>query len=266
MSPPIQVRRPDFDFSGVPRVWCDDDPRMTHVINGLSAVFPAGERFFMRSVAAFEDRLDPEQRQRVRAFYGQEAAHGRAHRATFEMLERQGYELGRWLDWYEGHAYGEGLESWVSPTIRLATTVALEHLTATLAEVAFDPDDVVARMDPAMAELLRWHAAEEIEHKAVAFEVLQRVDPRLRTRVVGFGIALIVLAFYTSSAAQHLARQDRLRGVRLRAVVEFVRRPAVVVEALRLLRPGFHPDQRDNYHLAEAFLRELSQRRDLAAA
>ena len=266
MSPPIRVRRPSFDFSGVARVWCDDDPRMTHVINGLSAVFPAGERFFMRSVAAFEDRLEPELRQRVRGFYGQEAAHGRAHRATFEMLERQGYELRSWLDWYEAHAYGQGIESWVSPTTRLATTVALEHLTATLAEVAFDPDDVVARMDPAMAELLRWHAAEEIEHKAVAFEVLQRVDPRLRTRLVGFGIALIVLAFYASSAAQHLARQDRLRGVRARVVLEFVRRPRVVAEALRLLLPGFHPDENDNYALAEAFLRELAARDELARA
>ncbi len=250
----IPVRRPEFDFSDVPRQWCDADAVMTHVINGLSAVFPDGERFFMRAVAAFEDRVDDAQRTRIRGFYGQEAAHGRAHRAAFEMLERQGYEIDSWLAWYRRHAYGRGIESWVSPTVRLATTVALEHFTATLAEVAFDPDDVVGRMHPAMAELLRWHAAEEIEHKAVAFDVLRAVDPRWWIRVMGFCIGLAVLAFYAGSAAAHLARQDGTRGVRARLVFEFVRRPKVVRSALRFLAPSFHPDRHDNYQIAERFL------------
>jgi len=257
MARRLEVRKLHFDFSRVPRVWCDDDPRMTHVVNGLSAVFPAGERFFMRSVAAFEDRLDDKQRETLRAFYGQEANHGRAHQASFEMLERQGYELRSWLGWYERHAYGEGVESLAPANLRLATTVALEHLTATLAEVAFDPDEVVARMDPAMRQLLRWHAAEEIEHKAVAFDVLTHVDPRLRLRILGLIMGLALLGFYAGSAANHLARQDGLRGVRLRMVAEFLRRPAVLRSTLAYLRRDFHPDERNNYGLAEEFLRGL---------
>ena len=248
------VRHPDFEFSDVPRRWCDDDQLLTHVINGLSAVFPDGEKFFMRAVAAFESEADEELLQRIRAFYGQEASHGKAHRATFEMLEAQGYRIENWLAWYRAHAYRDGVESRVSPTTRLAVTVALEHFTATLAEVAFTPGELTDRMHPEMARLLRWHAAEEIEHKSVAFDLLSQVDPRWRTRAAGFVIGLLVLGLYASSAAHHLARQDGLRGARLRLAIELLRRPRVLRKGAAFLRPRFHPDEDDNYELAGRFL------------
>ena len=230
---------------------------MTHVLNGLSAVFPDGEKFFMRSVAAFESEADEQLLRRIKAFYGQEASHGRAHRATFEMLEEQGYQIEDWLEWYRGHAYGEGVESRVSATTRLAATVALEHFTATLAVVAFEPDEITDRMHPQMARLLRWHAAEEIEHKSVAYDLLTAVDPRWRTRAAGFAIALLTLGFYASAAAQHLAAQDGLRGARARLFFEILRRPRVLVKGASFLRPRFHPDDDDNYALASDYLARL---------
>ena len=248
----IPIRKPRFDFSDVPRHWIRDDGQFTHAINGLCALFPDGEMFFVRSVRHFEDQvdIDPE---RLRGFYGQEAQHGSAHRAQFKMLEDQGYDIDTWLTWYRKHAYNSGLEDVIPPEVQLATTAALEHFTAALAEVAMDPEDVVEDLHPTMRYLLRWHAAEEIEHKSVAFDVLQQVDPRLRIRWVGFALATYSLLLYGTSAAAHLGRQDGIRGCRRRLLRELAARPKIARTALRFCRRAFHPDDDDNYHLAEQF-------------
>ena len=47
----------------------------------------------------------------------------------------------------------------------------MEPITAVLAENALSEDTLDA-VHPHMRELLRWHASEEIEHKAVAFDIL----------------------------------------------------------------------------------------------
>ena len=60
----------------------------------------------------------------------------------------------------------------LSPLARLAATVALEHLTAILAAALLDGrSGSLAGADPRVAELWRWHAVEETEHKSVAFDV-----------------------------------------------------------------------------------------------
>lgn len=250
----IPVRRPDFDFSAVPRDWAGGDQRMTHVINALGALFPDGERFFVRSVAHYRKQItDPVLAERIQGFFGQEVNHGRAHTQAFEMLETQGYRIKGWLKWYREFAYAR-LEKRLPPPVRLATTVALEHLTATLAEVAFDDGDIVGRCHPEKQRLLRWHAAEEIEHKSVAFDVLTAVDPRYRVRATGFVLGVGAFFVFGMSAARHLAKQDGLRWAPLRMITEALRRPRVVWRTLQFLRPGFHPDQHDNYGLARDWL------------
>ena len=89
----IVPRRMDFVFdeNEIPRWWFGDNPLLTHAANGLHLVFPEGERFFIRSVARYLDRVDdPELKERATAFFQQEASHGREHTHSFEMLERQG--------------------------------------------------------------------------------------------------------------------------------------------------------------------------------
>lgn len=255
MSRAIPIRRPSFDFGEVPRDWVGGDQQLTHVINALCVLFPDGEKFFVRTVRAHEDRVDVEV-ERLRGFYGQEAHHGAAHRDQFKMLEDQGYEIASWLRWYHETGYGE-VEHRVPLNVRLASVAALEHFTASLAEVALDPDEMVSRMHPEMQALLRWHACEEIEHKSVAYDVLLQVDPRLRTRVAGFAVATASLIAFGMSAANHLGRQDGLRGTRRRMAAELVKRPRMLRTALQFLRRDFHPDQIDNYGLAEAIIAEL---------
>jgi uncharacterized protein len=260
----IRVRKMGFDFSEVPRHWFFDSAFVTHMANGLNLVFPAGERFFIRSVKHYLSRIDdPRLLERVRGFFGQEARHGLEHERAFEMLEAQGYDIRKYLEWYERWAFG-WLEPRVPPNLRLSATVALEHFTATLAEQGLSTD-FLDHAHPVMRDLLRWHAAEEIEHKSVAFDVLQHVDPRYRVRVAGLLIATVGLLFFWRAGTRMLLAQEpaeirrnlarerkaaRARGqddsFLLRAFVSY-------------LRPGFHPDQHDNFALARNYLASIGR-------
>lgn len=259
---PIRVRKIDFDFGSVPRRWFYDSAFTTHVANGLNLLFPAGERFFIRSVKHYLDRLDdPELVARARAFFGQEGSHGHAHERAFEILEGQGYRIADWLKWYQRFAF-EKLAPRFPAVIQLSVTVALEHFTATMAETALDTD-LLDHADPAMQKLLRWHACEEIEHKAVAFDVLARVDPRYTVRIAGLAIATGALLLFWRNATNMLVAQDlkagRVTRAQLRAEGKAARRRGqnygFVLRAIAAyLRPSFHPDDHDNYALAREWL------------
>jgi hypothetical protein len=253
-----------FSFDDVPRRWFFDSTLTTAMANALNLVFPAGERFFIRSVKHYLPRItDPTLRARVRAFFGQEGSHGHEHEHAFEMLEAQGYEIRTWLRGYERLAF-QILEPLVSPKLRLSTTVALEHLTAALAENVLTTD-FFDHAHPAMAELLRWHAAEELEHKSVAFDVLQQVDPRYVVRLLGMVIGLTVLMAFWRSGTKMLLQQERgvskaqLRRELAAAKARGQGRMPVFKAALAYLRPGFHPDQRDTKGLYEGYLRSIGR-------
>lgn len=260
MSPlPPRVRRPGLDFTAVPRDWLFDCPVATTYANGLHLVFPAGERFFIRSVRARLHCVDDlDLKARVRGFVGQEAMHGRAHEDSFRMMERHGYSVTDWLEGYERVAYG-WLEPRVPLMLRLSVTVALEHLTATLGENALH-DDVLDRAHPTMRRLLRWHAAEEIEHKSVAFDVYRAAGGGYWLRVLGMVVALAGLLWFWSSAVRHLRRQDP--RIDRQAIAAARARHADAVQSGDLLkaaffdylRPGFHPDDHDSSAAARMWL------------
>jgi predicted metal-dependent hydrolase len=257
MTRSLTVRRIRPDLSCVPRDWAGD-PRTTHMLNGLFAVFPDGEMYFCRSVRAFADQTTVSAEE-LRGFYGQESNHGAAHREAFVMLERQGYHIEDWLEWYRGFAYGRR-EKRLSPQLRLAVTAALEHLTASLADIAFDPDDIIADVHPSMRELTQWHAAEEIEHRAVAYDVLQQVHPSWVLRVCGMWLALVALMRFGMSAMNHLAKQDGTRGTRRHFLRNVLGRRKVLQQVIAYCKPGFHPDNAGPHVVAEAYLAELDRR------
>src|SRR5688572_16111039 len=104
----ITPRRVDFAFDeSIPRHWFAGNPLATHVANGLNLLFPAGERYFVRSVKRYLSRIDdPKLREEIRGFFGQEGRHANEHERFFRILEAQGYEIRTFLDRYERFAYG----------------------------------------------------------------------------------------------------------------------------------------------------------------
>ena len=250
----ITPRDLDADFTSVPRFWHAGSVVATGVSNGVNMLFPHGERFFVRSVKHFMDRIDdPELRAQIKGFFGQEGRHAREHDRFNEILRTQGYEIDQFLEHYTR------LSSWIEAKlpakVNLAITAASEHFTAILAEGALTRD-VLDSCHPSMRALLAWHAAEEIEHKAVAYDVLQKIDPSYALRITGLLLATVLLGSFWTWGAITLLRQD---GMTLRKFIREVRsapeRDPVVrrvfVRGIRqYLRRNFHPNNNPNDKLA----------------
>lgn len=173
---PVIVHR-DIDFGiddSLPKHWLDNCAHTTHFMNALSTTFPEGERFFIRSVHYYAQHIkDPVLRAEVKAFTQQEAMHGREHQALNDVLARQGYPVRKIERWEKRDL--ALLEKHAPPYVQLAVTACLEHYTALMAEVLLSDDKLIRKADPRMQKMWRWHALEESEHKAVAFDVLQKV-------------------------------------------------------------------------------------------
>src|SRR4051794_7495302 len=235
----------------------DGDIVMSHVLAVLSSTFPEGEKFFVRSVAAARDELtDPRLRADVEGFIGQEEMHGREHQVLNDRLAEHGYPT-RGIDRYVHGLY------WVreriqSKKVNLAFTAALEHYTATLAELLLT--DEAARKavgKPGARDILTWHALEESEHKAVAFDVYKAVGGGELMRI--FIMFLTDLLFIVETAVMGLVSLAMDRNTwrhpltLIRGLLRLPRSPFVSSRAVRILaqyhRPGFHPNDRDTRQL-----------------
>lgn len=265
----LRVRNIKLPFaeSEIPRWWFHANPFVTHASNGLGMLFPEGERFFIRSVKHYlSDLDDPELVAKVRAFFGQEGRHGHAHEQANDVLRTQGYDLDAFYARFQ--LAFEELEPRVPPVIRLSTTVACEHFTAIFAHHALT-QEFIEGAHPVMRGLMRWHACEEIEHKSVAFDVLKAIDPRYWVRVAGLVLAVTQLVGWWMLATRMLLEQEDLSPEerrRYRAEAAVLRGGGGAVDwsligaaFVDYLRPDFHPDQRDDYHLARAYLDRLGE-------
>ncbi|WP_206956898.1 metal-dependent hydrolase [Trinickia acidisoli] len=165
----IEARNVAFDLSYCdPTHWHDAGLAVSQFFNAMSLFFPKGEKFFIHSVREHRSSVaDASLRRDLQGFMQQEAVHSREHRLHIDMLNESGFAT----DHMDIRMFAQSLNK-VSPKRRLAMTIAMEHFTASLAhEILFK--DGVMRGDEQMSALWQWHAAEEIEHKAVAFDVFR---------------------------------------------------------------------------------------------
>jgi len=263
----VPTRRISFEeaLQGVPRHFAaDGDLILSHVAASLSAVFPDGEDFFVRTVRHYRGEItDPELKRQVNGFIGQEAMHGREHRAFNDRLDELGYPVKRFETLTrKGLAIRERL---MSPAANLAATAALEHFTATLAELVLTSEetrDLFGHQE--VRNLFLWHALEESEHKAVAFDVYKAVGGSERTRVVTMKV--LRFAFVVGMALQVVVsllgdRATYQRGVLRASWRRFRRSPIVSRELWHQLkdydRPDFHPDDRDTEELVARWRADL---------
>nr|WP_316629465.1 metal-dependent hydrolase [uncultured Brevundimonas sp.] len=261
----LRIRPRDFRIdrtASSPRLWVGGDPAGTAVMNALSLTFPDGERFFIRSVRRFEKEAPAALRGSIRDFIVQEGAHTREHMAFNAQVEASGYDIAGPMALIDAHmARANGRE----PLAQLAITVALEHFTAAFAHVLLAHPQVLAGSSPHLARLWRWHAIEEIEHKAVAYDLLMHrlagVSRLRRWTIRWRTMALVTLSFLSTvtNASLLLMRQDGITGLaaRWRLFRWLWLKPGlyrlVASDYLSFYRPGFHPWQKDDRDLiAEA--------------
>jgi predicted metal-dependent hydrolase len=254
-TPAITQRDLHFRFEGCDmRLWCGGDACQTHSFNASSIMFPEGEKFFIESVRYFRDRIrDPQLLEDVKGFIGQEAVHGREHRVYNAALGQAGYDVER----LERRAIAQlgFTRRMLPPKGRLAVTIALEHFTAIMADALLSDPRVLQDADPRMAALWRWHAIEETEHKAVAFDVYRTVSPG----VVGYLRRCLLMLNTTVLFWTHMLLNyfyfTRRDGIGFfRAAGRFLWFSFVNPGMLRRIQlpwlayflPGFHPWKHDN--------------------
>ena len=263
MTSPISVRRISFDESlrALPaRFAGDGDLVMSHVLAALSGLFPDGEDYFVRSVRRVRDHVEePVLRRQVAGFIGQEAVHGREHRALNGRLAELGYPT-RSIERRVRAVLGFR-DRHLSAHANLAATAALEHYTATLAETLLsDPEARRLVGSHAVLDVLLWHALEESEHKAVAFDVYRAVGGSERTRRLVMHLTTVTfLLGLTIDVARSLwgARATYERGELIDSLRRLRGNPfasrAVRGRLRDYVRPDFHPDDHDATELLDAW-------------
>jgi predicted metal-dependent hydrolase len=272
----IRARQVRFDWTATPLHWVGD-AQTTHTINVLHLLLPAGERWFVELYRqVLPDVTDERQRADVKGFVGQEATHARAHAAVLDHLAAQGIDTTpytRWVAWMFERLLsdrplgvpfpGPIARRWTRH--RLAIVAAIEHVTAALGAwllAAEGFDRVEPAPDPVMLDLLRWHAAEEVEHRAVAFELARDQGSRYPGRLAATAVVVPVLSWLWVAGTAYLLRHDPTRPGRPR--MGAYRRAAragllpsfgeLVRMVPRYLRPGHHPLREGSTAAAVAYL------------
>ena len=240
---------------GNERWWMGSDPVATAYYNAFSASFPQAERYFIDAVRRYRDRAGPVLQKQIAAFIAQESMHSREHVAFNREAICGGYDLAR---------INEILKSRfdrcrkLSPLVQIASTAALEHFTTILAREAVGNPPHLETAPAEIRRLWSWHAGEEMEHKAVAFDTLMLATERL-TRAGRWLLRACVM----------VASTWYLFNFMVRGVEEFFRQDGIAspVTWLKFLKfafitpgvirrvsarylswyvPGFHPWQTDD--------------------
>jgi predicted metal-dependent hydrolase len=250
----MTIQRRDVDFgleaTAIPRDWCHDNAFETTFLNALSLLFPEGEKFFVDSVKKHRD-FAPGLEQEIAGFIGQEAMHGKEHRAFNDLLVSHGFSSAPEID-RRLHRFLKLVRKTLSPKSQLAATCALEHFTAMLAESLLQDSRMRGDIHPTIRSLWLWHALEEAEHKAVAFDVYEAAGGGYVRRV-----AIMLLTTAVFFAAQALAHARLMADRKIlwkpwtwvRGATRFWLWPGyftrLVPAYLSYFRPSFHPNDRD---------------------
>jgi predicted metal-dependent hydrolase len=260
MASAIRARRTRFDLTETPSHWIPGDPQTTHLMDSLHVVLPPGERWFCDVLRdALPHITDEQLRADVRGFIGQEGTHAKAHDLGLGHLQRHGIDLTAevaWVDRVRTRARKriKGLPEWLQRRIlnhELSAIATIEHFTAVLGVWIVDsPALDAAGADPAMLDLLRWHGAEEVEHRSVAFDAYQHVHGSYPIRVahgligaVGISLGLFAVGLRINQldlSTRRFSYRAYKRAVAAGRMPDMIR---VALSISEYIRRDYHPSR-----------------------
>jgi predicted metal-dependent hydrolase len=260
----IKPRNRSHDIaSALQGEWLGGDVFLTAFFNAMSITFPVGEKYFIDSVRHYADCVtDPALTEQIKGFCGQEGFHRREHQLyNATLCAARGYDVQRMerklaerLAWAQKH---------LSPIKNLAITVCIEHFTAVLAELMMKPGSILDGAETSMRQLWRWHAAEEMEHKSVAFDVYRAVGGTEQLRRAVMRRIVVMLSFELGRVLFGILRHDgRLFSLRLwrAGLASLFGKRGAFSGGMPLFREffhdGFHPWQQDTSELLAQWLAE----------
>jgi predicted metal-dependent hydrolase len=244
------------------RWWHSNDPVATAWFNSVSSTLPRGEAFFVEIVQQYRGSLPPQLESEAKAFVRQEMNHAREHNMFNRLAGEAGYDvedIGRAIEEMVALAKTKPME------VRLAVSITLEHFAAAISHKLLTDPRYLEGADPGAAQLWRWHAIEELEHKGLVFDVWLWATrdwsawKRYSTRAA---IALKVTRKYFSNRvkdALSLLAQDGITGWRAKwRLYRFLfltpgMMTRMAVEWTAILLPGFHPWNRDHRALIRRY-------------
>ena len=252
---PIKVRENlDFGLDGdIPRHWFGGDAFKTRFFDAMSALFPEGERFFIACVRDYRDQItDPAQRQATLDFAKQEAQHSKVHMRFNHRLAMQGVKVDRIMANQRRHLFDTARRR-LSKAHTLAITAASEHLTALMAHGFVERTEQFEQADPRLRALYVWHAIEEVEHKSVAYDVMQQVaQVGYALRVWALIVVSIQFPLFVFQILNHMLKVDGYTraqrwGLWLKGLWWLYGPGGLMGPLLKpylaWYRPGFHPWQ-----------------------
>ncbi|GAB2735090.1 metal-dependent hydrolase [Amycolatopsis magusensis] len=257
----IAPRAVEFSWDGVPMHYIPGEPMATHIINVMHLVLPEGERAMSAALAEALPLIEDERlHEEVVGFIGQEATHASSHEGARDHLAKLGLDVeptARKMEWMVDKVLGDwGLtgrakHAWLCE--RLGLFAAMEHYTAVVGDWLLNADQLAERgMHPTMLDLVRWHGAEEVEHRNVAFDAFMYVDGGYGRRVRTALVASFTLAVLFLTTAGSLFRKDpspdkgRFWPVQLLSATRRRMIPSATIfltEIPKYLHPKFHPSQ-----------------------
>lgn len=177
----LRPRNVQFDWGAAPLHWIPGDPYASHAATALNLFLPVAERWFAKLLSdSLEYVRDEHLREEIIGFIGQEAVHAKTHDTVLvEYLLRHGIDPGpflRQLEWVVGQ-YEKRVDRATPKDRRKALASgthalsAAEHFTGVLGHWALNNRWDELDVDPTLADLYRWHGAEEVEHRHVSYNV-----------------------------------------------------------------------------------------------
>ncbi len=262
----IQPRNMNFELEkSLASDWADNDPFLTAVFNAMSMSFPSGERNFIDSVRHYQDRITDEKLLNdVKGFYKQEGIHSREHRKYNKILcEQRGYDYDDLESVFLKSIEKGNNDPRITPRVILASTVSVEHFTASFGESLLE-GRILKNIDGPIGELWQWHALEELEHKSVAFDVYEHIggSHEMRTRVMR--LAMVTLLIDTLRVTFKILRHDKQmwKWSTLKSLSKFLFSKTGFIRAhvpayKDFFRKNFHPWDLDNRDLLEQWQGKL---------
>ncbi|MEV6432234.1 metal-dependent hydrolase [Nocardia sp. NPDC051463] len=281
----LHARNVQFDWADTPLHWMPAEPIASHLINALNLLLPEGERMFC---AAYSEALpfvkDEKLREAMLGFIGQESMHAETHdKVLHEVLAANGIDPGPYVRQAEflfrktlGPKEVEGVAQRQVMVERLAVIACLEHFFAYLGDWVLNADLEKFGADPRVADLFRWHGAEEVEHRHVAHDVAVYFDAGYLRRAAVMMMVFPIFITLVVRGTKFMVHQDsalpdlgyprlitRVFGSMWRGALPGV--PSLLWSAVTTFKPGYNPESVGSTAQAVAYLAKSPAARAVAS-
>lgn len=248
------VPRERLDFglqdADIPKYWFGGDPFKTRFFDAMSIIFPPGERYFMTCVRDFRNKVtDPQLLEDIKAFNRQEAQHSMVHNQFNDRLRAQGMPVDRLIRWLD--KIFDYMRTHRSREHTLGHTSGLEHFTALGAFMLFGTPGTFDDADPRVRAMYAWHAVEEVEHKGVAYDVMQKyAGVGYFRRIASFLETMVLFPLTIHYFTQELLKADGFTWWQRRKIsaqgLWWLLKPGgllapMLLPFMRYFKPGYHP-------------------------